>query len=29
MARDYYQKKGMTPPPSLMLSSGSSRFPGS
>lgn len=29
MAREYYQKKGLTPPPSLMLSSGSSRFPGS
>lgn len=23
MARDYYQKKGLTPPPSLLLSSGS------
>jgi hemerythrin len=28
MARDYYQKKGMTPPPSLLLSSGSVRFSG-
>ncbi len=25
MARDYYQRKGLTPPPSLMLSSGSAR----
>ncbi len=28
MARDYYQKKGMTPPPSLLLSAGSARFSG-
>lgn len=28
MARDYYQKKGLTPPPSLLLSSGSARFSG-
>ena len=28
MARDYYQKKGLTPPPSLLLSSGSERYPG-
>lgn len=25
MAREYYQKKGLTPPPSLLLSSGSAR----
>jgi hemerythrin len=29
MARDYYQRKGLTPPPSLLLSSGSARFSGS
>jgi hemerythrin len=29
MARDYYQKKGLAPPPSLLLSSGSARFSGS
>ncbi|MDD5250054.1 MAG: hemerythrin family protein [Rhodocyclaceae bacterium] len=28
MARDYYQKKGLTPPPSLLLSSGAVRLPG-
>lgn len=28
MARDYYQKKGLTPPPSLLLSSGPARFSG-
>ena len=28
MARDYYEKKGLTPPPSLLLSSGSVRFSG-
>ncbi len=28
MARDYYQRKGITPPPSLLLSSGAARFSG-
>jgi len=28
MARDYYNKKGMTPPPSLLMTSESSRSPG-
>jgi hemerythrin len=28
MARDYYQKKGLAPPPSLLLSAGSGRQPG-
>lgn len=28
MARDYYRRKGMTPPPSLLLSTGTTRFSG-